>query len=273
MELESNTVKRFKDTVIVTGQVVGKKIDDLLIFDRTGEGERRIILSPSARLSQGQGSSLSLELDDAFIQSMKDSARDSYDYAVSKRLVYSILQKDLVQAFGTPGPREMSSADVAAEIRKKKAIVAKNVEEKKIKAYRSGKELETALREGPEHPLWNSRISTIVKTKNDRAELREATQDRNLRVYLLEYYKKFSIPFGALSFVFLATPLGLLARKSGQSLGFASGLIIAVLYWALLIGGQTLGVRLGYSPFWAMWLPNIVAVLIGSILSFARFQR
>jgi lipopolysaccharide export system permease protein len=56
--------------------------------------------------------------------------------------------------------------------------------------------------------------------------------------------------------VFLATPLGLLARKSGQSLGFAVGLIIAVLYWAMLIGGQTLGVRLGYSPFWAMWLPT-----------------
>jgi len=103
--------------------------------------------------------------------------------------------------------------------------------------------------------------------------MQELARDRNLRVYRLEYYKKFSIPFGALSFVFLATPLGLFARKSGQSVGFGVGLIIAILYWALLIGGQTMGVRLGYSPFWAMWLPNVAAVSIGAFLWLGRVFR
>jgi lipopolysaccharide export system permease protein len=97
--------------------------------------------------------------------------------------------------------------------------------------------------------------------------------DRNLLIYQLEYYKKFSIPFGALSFVFLAVPLGLLAKKSGQTVGFIFGLIIAVIYWALLLGGQTLGIRLGYSPFWSMWFPNILAISSGLVLCIVRLRR
>jgi lipopolysaccharide export system permease protein len=97
--------------------------------------------------------------------------------------------------------------------------------------------------------------------------------NRNLLIYRLEYYKKFSIPFGALSFVFLAVSLGLLAKKSGQTVGFIFGLIIAVIYWALLLGGQTVGIRLGYSPFWSMWLPNILAISIGLLMGIIRISR
>ncbi len=273
MELESNTVKRFKDTVIVTGNVAGRGIDELLIFDRTAEGERRIILSEHAELDEGTGAALSLDLRNAFIQTVKENARSDYDYALSKEVKYSILQKDLVQAISAPGPREMSSADVAKEIGRKKAALADRMEERKARIAQTANDLQSALAGGPSDPRWNARATLASRLRRDRDEIYNAEQDRSLRIYKLEYYKKFSIPFGALSFVFLATPLGLMARKSGQSLGFAAGLIIAVLYWALLIGGQTLGVRLGYSPFWAMWLPNLATVLIGSLLSLVRLRR
>jgi lipopolysaccharide export system permease protein len=98
-------------------------------------------------------------------------------------------------------------------------------------------------------------------------------KDRILSIYRLEYYKKFSIPFGALCFVFLAVALGLLAKKSGQTVGFLIGIIISVLYWALLLGGQEAGIRLGFSPFWSMWLPNILSLGAGSILVLYRLRR
>jgi len=97
--------------------------------------------------------------------------------------------------------------------------------------------------------------------------------DRTLLIYKLEYNKKFSIPFGALSFVLLAVALGLLAKKSGQTVGFIFGTIISVIYWALLLTGQTMGIRLGYSPFWSMWLPNILAVSIGFVLFMSRIFK
>jgi lipopolysaccharide export system permease protein len=67
--------------------------------------------------------------------------------------------------------------------------------------------------------------------------------------------------------------LGLLAKKSGQTVGFILGLLIAVIYWAMLLGGQTLGLRMGYSPFWSMWLPNIIALSAGLALCVARISR
>ena len=95
-------------------------------------------------------------------------------------------------------------------------------------------------------------------------------RDRSLDIYRLEYYKKFSIPAGALFFVFLAFPLGLRARRSGRVSGFGVGLLVAVAYWAMLIGGQTLGLRANLSPFIAMWAPNITVLALSFPLLFSR---
>ena len=274
LELEANSVKRYKDTIIVTGEATGTGISDVLIMDRTGEGERRLIIARDAQLGEDPGRNvLSLDLSNAFIHSAKENIRENYDYAQASKLRYSIMQKDLMQSIGNIGPREMSSRDVAREITIKKENVVDREEEWKKKYYSLAYNLEKTLRAGVDSDSWNRRTSyaeTIIheKTKHD-----EIIQDRNLQVYKLEYYKKFSIPFGALSFIFLSVPLGLFAKKSGQTVGFAIGLLLAVLYWALLIGGQTLGVRLSYNPFWAMWLPNISAIVVGLVLSFRRFKR
>lgn len=273
LELESNSVKRYKDTVIVTGAVENKEIQDLLIFDKTENGERRLIVAGTAGLESGEGAALSLNLTEAFIHSIKENERTDYDYAITEKLAYTIMQTDLVQAIGAPGPREMSSTDVARQIELKRQTLAAKREIRRQEALASALLLETALRSGPNKSTWNTVKSQTEKLSKTLIMLQESNEDRSLRVYRLEYYKKFSIPFGALSFAILATPLGLFARKSGQSVGFGLGLIIAVAYWALLIGGQTLGVRLGYSPFWAMWLPNTIIVITGVLLSAYRFRR
>jgi len=273
IELESNSVKRFKDTVLITGDVFDRSIDKLLILDRTTNGERRVILADKATLENESNSVLSLRLDNAFIHTSTENTRMNYDYALSGQLRYALLQSDIMQAISSPGPREMASRDVAREIKAKALDLKKNAAVRMQRAYKAAADLELILRNGPGNVEWNKKQSNLDLLQREKSSSYEILNDRTLRVYKLEYYKKFSIPFGALSFVFLATPLGLFAKKSGQTVGFALGLIIAVLYWALLIGGQTLGVRLGYSPFWAMWLPNISVVFTGLTLTIWRFRR
>ncbi len=275
LELESNTVKRYKDTMIITGQASGKAIDNVIIVDRTGDGERRIISAKHTELlSDKDQTVLSINLYDAFMQTFKDSNRLDYDYARSKVLQYSISQSNISQVFGTLGPREMSSADVWKEIRKKQNAVDMRVDAKRQALFEQALKLESTLRMYSGYPFDQNRVTQQLSgLGNEVKSLRDMAEDRNLKMYKLEFYKKFSIPFGALSFVFLAIPLGLFARKSGQTVGFGFGLFIAVLYWALLIGGQTIGSRLGYSPFWAMWLPNIMAITIGGLLGLERIRR
>jgi lipopolysaccharide export system permease protein len=273
LELEANSVKRFKDTIIVTGEVSGNSISNVLILDRTGGGERRIILAKNAELRDRGREGLSLELDAAFIQSSKETARLDYDYASTSFLRYWVPQEDLIQAVSSITPREMSSADVWKEIRIKTASLNLVLEERLNQLGSVALNYEQILRRGPEYEGWNRRDSQLAELQREILSYRFIQRDSILFYYLLEYYKKFSIPLGAFSFVFLSVALGLLAKKSGQTVGFIIGLIIAVAYWALLLGGQTVGIRLGFSPFWSMWTPNILAMTAGLVLCAFRIRK
>jgi lipopolysaccharide export system permease protein len=97
--------------------------------------------------------------------------------------------------------------------------------------------------------------------------------DRQIQLYSIEFYKKFSMPLGALALAILAIPMGLIAKKNGQAVGFILGLIVSVFYWALMIGGQQMGIRLNYSAFWTMWLPDVLAAGAGFIMILYRVQK
>ena len=82
------------------------------------------------------------------------------------------------------------------------------------------------------------------------------------------------MPFGCFAFVILAFPLGLLAKRSGKSVGFGIGLFVSVLYWGMLFVGHTmLGLRLNFSPFLSMWIPNFIIVFTGTIFIIIRGRR
>jgi lipopolysaccharide export system permease protein len=273
LELESNSVKRFKDTVVVTGNVAGNSIDDVLIMDKTRDGERRLIMARNAELRDAGREGLSLDLGNAFIQSSKEVSRRDYDYASATFLRYWVPQEDMIQNVSSITPSQMSSIDVFREIRVKEKALAEKVDERYGRVMSQALNLEAILRRGPNREGWNRRTNQAASFMREGEVVRDLKKDRSLSLYRLEFYKKFSIPFGALSFVFLAVPLGLLAKKSGQTVGFIFGLIIAVMYWAMLLGGQTMGIRLGYSPFWCMWLPNILAVSVGFVMCLFRIRH
>lgn len=110
-------------------------------------------------------------------------------------------------------------------------------------------------------------LYTELKTKS------EELGTRRLNMYKMELNKKFSIPFGAFFFVILAFPLALSSKHSGQSTGFIIGLFIAVFYWSMLIGGQTLSIRLGFNGTIMMWLPNAVVLILGILFLGRKFLK
>lgn len=107
-------------------------------------------------------------------------------------------------------------------------------------------------------------------------EMTVSESDENsatINAYRIEYYRKFSLPFGSLFFAFLAFPLAaLFAQRNGQTVGLVIGVIIAVFYWALMILGQQFGFRNGLNGFWAMWIPNIL-VSFFALVFFIRLVR
>jgi len=273
LELESNSVKRFKDTTIVTGPVEGAVIGSILILDRTSDGERRVIMAQDAELKDGGREGLSLDLSNAFIQSSKEVIRNDYDYAFTDFLRYWVPQNDLIQAISSTSPNQMSSTDLRKAIAVKGAELGDRLDEQYAKSLSFALDLEESLRAGPPESAWNRRERNLEAFTKEYQIAGVMKKDRSYFVHRFEYMKKFSIPFGALSFVFLAVSLGLFAKKSGQTVGFIFGLIISCLFWVLLITGQTVGIRLGYSPFWSIWLPNILSFSIGFVLFIIRIQK
>jgi len=273
LELEANSVKRFRDTVIVTGDVTGNSIDNVLILDRTGDGERRIIMASNAELKDSGKEGLSLDLQRAFIHSSKEIVREDYDYASTGLLQYRVSNEDIIQDFFSVSPREMSSRDVRTAIRSRSADLEQRVNERKGRAVIQAAALESILRAGPGEDSWNRKASAVANFYREAQSLANIRNDRSLLIHIIEYYRKFSVPFGAFFFVFLAVSLGLMAKKSGQTVGFIIGIIIAVLYWVMLFLGQTMGLRLGTPPFISMWFPNILSLVVGLILAMVRIRR
>ena len=273
LEMEANSVKKFQDTVIVTGGVKDNIIENLLIMDKTESGERRIILASSAELKDGGKEGLSLNLDSAFVHSSKEIAREDYDYANTESLQYWVSNQDIIQQYVSVSPREMSSRDVRTAIIVKRADLAQRLNERKTKMITNATGLENILRAGPSGDSWNRRTTTFGTFEKDIESLKAMMKDRSLTIHVIEIYRKFSVPLGAFCFVFLAVSLGLMAKKSGQTVGFIFGNIIAVLYWSMLFIGQAMGLRAGTPPFLSMWSPNIFFLSIGIVLAIIKVRK
>ena len=91
--------------------------------------------------------------------------------------------------------------------------------------------------------------------------------DRQIDQYLVEIYKKYSIPVACLVFVLVGAPLGIMARRGGFGIAATLSLGFFVLYWACLIGGEKLADRDILSPFFGMWSANIIIGIMGMLLT------
>ena len=94
-----------------------------------------------------------------------------------------------------------------------------------------------------------------------------------LNIYELEFHKKFALPFGSIFFALLAMPLSIMFGKhNGQTIGLIIGIFICVVYWAMLIIGQTFGFRSGANGMITMWGPNILIGIAG-ILFYLKLRK
>jgi len=96
--------------------------------------------------------------------------------------------------------------------------------------------------------------------------LRIESNNRRINQYLVEIYKKYSIPVACLIFVLLGAPLGIMTKKGGFGIGASLSLGFFLLYWSCLMGGEKLADRGFVSPFIGMWIANIVLGILGIYL-------
>lgn len=104
--------------------------------------------------------------------------------------------------------------------------------------------------------------SLEIKKELDRYKMGKA----NVSPFLVELYRRISFPFACLSFTLLGIPLGLKARHRSKSISFGISVLLIFIYYLVLIGAETMGMRGTLPPALAMWTPNVVFGILGIIM-------
>ena len=90
--------------------------------------------------------------------------------------------------------------------------------------------------------------------------LRAAVQ--RAAIYDVEIQKKLAISAACVIFALLGMPLAIRYPRGGVGLVIGTSLAVFSIYYVGLIGGEELGDRLIVPPFFAMWTPNLIFLLV-----------
>ncbi|MDC7126538.1 MAG: LptF/LptG family permease, partial [Spirochaetales bacterium] len=251
-------------------------ISDIVIIDKTPEKDRRVILADTATLNnlEEQNGVISLELKDIFLQTFKSKKKNDFDYLSSEKMTYNILLKNISVSMNNPGPREMSSRDVKSAITEKRNVLNKKINDNLMKSDKSGLSMQKSYYYQSNLNKNNRNMVKLSDSYKEYTNRQNKTfSSRSLQSYLVEYYKKFSLPFSCFVFVLFAFPVGLFTKRSGRSVGFGIGLLVAVTYWGMLFAGQTFGIQSNSPAGLAMWMPDIVIAVAAIISAIIKFRR
>ena len=83
----------------------------------------------------------------------------------------------------------------------------------------------------------------------------------------VEIHKKIALAFSCFVFMLLGASLAMVTRRREKSINFGMAFIITGAYYVLLLGSEALALEGYLNAGVAMWLPNIIFTLIGTILT------
>lgn len=186
---------------------------------------------------------------------------------------------------GSRGDREMSIADMRSIVQE--TDISLNVTQKRIDTLLNEHYGEVLQAKLPDDTIGVTTTPQQEKglTKDDirkrvldrlsmlRSPLesdlfQSSEQQKKKKAYLVEIYKKYSIPAACLVFVFIGCPLGMLSKRGNFGISAAISLLFYVIFWACLIGGEKLADRDLISAEIGGWFGIYVTGTIGLALTF-----
>jgi len=104
-------------------------------------------------------------------------------------------------------------------------------------------------------------VAQEVTTPAAYAQRLRAARQR-AAIYEVEIQKKLAISAACIIFALLGVPLAIRYPRGGVGLVIGSSLAVFSVYYVGLIGGEEFGDRLIVPPFFAMWTPNLIFLIV-----------
>ncbi len=90
---------------------------------------------------------------------------------------------------------------------------------------------------------------------------------------LTEVNNRFSVSLACLTFTLVGIPLGIATQRKETTVGFALGLVVAILYFFLLLVAKIFRGKTALHPELLTWLPNLVFLTLGAVLYYRAARR
>lgn len=213
---------------------------------------------------------------------VKNEIKVSHDYiSISEETVAELLlAKEMAQTGKASKPKEL------AEIENKLAEINKAIEDETVRLLEAeeAKRLAEETIEREERELANLAEEMDKKSKErnvlneryqkakrlyDAAERQETTRDIDVAIH-----RRLSPGFASLAFVLIGIPVGIITRMGNMIIGFFISFGIAlVVYYPLLITGESLARKQGLPPGPTMWGANIILGIIAIVLLVRLFRK
>lgn len=104
-------------------------------------------------------------------------------------------------------------------------------------------------------------VDKAVRSARHQAHISHDYRE-NENKYMVEFHKKFAIPFACIVFVLIGLPMAVTTARSGRGISVSLALGCYLVYYVFLMGGEKLSDRGMLDPLLAMWLANIVLTLV-----------
>jgi len=275
IELESYSVNKVGDKILITGEVRNDIIYNLVLFDISNQSDSQLISA-----SQGTVTLIDLnqfvyrlDLSDPVVLRTDNRSIDEFALASAQQLTYFLDFSDQVARFTDVTPSQLSTKDLlsAIELRRGDFDSEKRVRQELVNSLLSRyADTQWSIESGNFTP---ASIDTLINLLN---EIKQTERLKPVNFYLqyfrAELHKKFALSAACFFLVFITFPLSFFRMKHGRLFGFGLSMFVACIYWFLLFFAQTRILDITFSPGFLIWAPNVIIFLI-AVLLLMRLRR
>ncbi|MBQ1949089.1 MAG: LptF/LptG family permease, partial [Treponema sp.] len=117
VQLEPNSIKFFNKSILITGDVNGTEVSDLILFDEKGDTQRIIVSGKSNLISaRDEGVLMQLNMRDSVVTSLDTKKITDYEVLDAKTMTMNIFDSAMLNTNSRTSPREMTSFDLGRQI-------------------------------------------------------------------------------------------------------------------------------------------------------------
>ncbi|WP_225969409.1 LptF/LptG family permease [Treponema pedis] len=124
LELESYSIKRNENSVVVTGLIKDKTVHNLLIIDSSQKDVKRYLSAAKTNVEKSNDTAIIMQLEMLNPRLLNLDANDAskFDTVYGESIIYNVLAKDVAPKFiSSGGPDKMTSRDLIKDIREKRS--------------------------------------------------------------------------------------------------------------------------------------------------------